>query len=113
MNRLLLSFLVAGTALGGSAFQNVESHSTVERGKTLAPGYFVQSGTNSYTYVSTTTHDQGQCLASNPSSCAYRVPINNSIPADQPSFTKEQLVQEYGLNPANSQVGIWTSESEN
>ncbi|CAM4112582.1 hypothetical protein SAMN06265348_103301 [Pedobacter westerhofensis] len=38
MNQVLMGFLIAGTALGGSALTNVESHTTAMNGKTLAPG---------------------------------------------------------------------------
>ncbi|MCX2478358.1 hypothetical protein OQY15_04605 [Pedobacter sp. MC2016-15] len=112
MNRLLLSFLVAGTALGGSAFKNVESHTTVKSGNALPAGYFVQKGNNSYSYVSTTTHGDGICSPANSRSCAYIVPANNSLPPTPDTYTKEQLVAEYGLSPANSQVGIWQAEPE-
>jgi len=39
MNHVLMGFLVAGTALGGSALKNVESHTTPLNGSNLAPGY--------------------------------------------------------------------------
>jgi hypothetical protein len=111
MNRLFLGFLVAGTALGGSAFKNVESHTTPINGKALASGYFVQSATNSYTYVSTTTGDAGQCAPANPNPCAYIVPEGNSIPGTGP-YSKEQLSSNFGLSPRDQELARWVPEPE-
>jgi hypothetical protein len=111
MNRLFLGLLVAGTALGASAFKNVTSHTTTMNGKTLAPGYFVQEGENSYTYVSTMTGDQGQCAPVNLNHCKYTVPQVNSIPGTGP-YTQEQLIQEFKLSPSTNDRAIWTPEPE-
>lgn len=109
MNRLMLSFLVAGTALGGSAFKNVESHTTVKSGNALPAGYFVQSGNNSYTYKSTATAELGSCDNQNPIACKYTVPASNSIPTTGP-YTREQLRDEFNLSPKDSTTGLWSLE---
>lgn len=108
MNQVLMGFLVAGTALGGSALKNVESHTTAMNGKTLTPGYFVQQATNSYTYVSTMTADLGQCDNPNASICQYIVPVSNSIPKTGP-YTEEQLTQDFNLKPRDNTRSIWSA----
>jgi hypothetical protein len=105
MNRLLLGFLVAGTALGGSAFKNVESHATVKNGNALSEGYFVQTDINRYSYVSTTTAGQGICMDSSPNHCKYYVPEGSSIPNTGP-YTEAQL-QNFGLSPSTTDKQVW------
>ena len=111
MNQLFLSFLVAGTALGASTLNNVESHTTAKNGKTLAAGYFVQQAANSYTYVSTTTGRDGQCDGNAAHRCKYIVPAENSIPSEDRTYTESE-VQNFGLSPSEPLNRIWIPVSE-
>jgi hypothetical protein len=110
MNRLLLGVLAAGTALGASAFNNAESHSTPLNGKALPQGYFVQTAANSYTYVSTVKARDGQCDELAEKLCRYTVPAQNSIPTEGP-YTESQI-QSFGLSPANDNHQLWIQEPE-
>ncbi|SEA52547.1 hypothetical protein [Pedobacter hartonius] len=111
MNQLFLGVLVAGTALGGSALSNVESHTTTRSGKTLPAGYFVQKAANSYSYVSTTTGRDGQCDGNAAHRCKYIVPAQNSIPSEDRTYTESE-VQNFGLSPSEPLDRIWIPASE-
>ena len=109
MNRLLFGLLVAIVAFGGSAFKNLEQHTTKFTGKSLPDsGYLVQTSPGNYEYVTSTTGDQGICarFAENP--CKYIV-TENSI-TDLPPYSASQAAS-FGFTPQVNNR-LWRSPEE-
>lgn len=90
MKRLFFSLLVAGIALGGSAFTNVDSIQHVKGGKSISSAFLVQP-TNG-TYRQSTT-GSGTCGTPVTNPCKYQVQTPNSIP-DQATYDLDDI-QDY------------------
>jgi len=110
MNKLLLGLLVAGTALGASAYKNASVLITPINGKALPAGYFVQASPDNYEYRSPAATDDGTCLSPANRICSYSVPQQNSIPSTGP-YTEAQLLN-FNLSPAGSARTLWIEEEQ-
>jgi len=109
MNRLLFGLLVAIVAFGGSAFKNLEQHTTKFTGKSLPDsGYLVQTSPGNYEYVTSTTGSSGSCTLPANEPCKYIV-TENSI-TDLPPYSASQAAS-FGFTPeANNR--LWSSPEE-